>query len=309
MARLPSRPTRRLRRLRPFCAGAARQWPALLLALAGPVLAHDTWFAPLPAGPQGEVLLALGTGAQFPRQETALDQALLQASGCRQPDGRTQPLQWVAYRDEATVLRVPVPDAPAGSSRAAHTKPAVQPLDCWLQARPLSITLDDAVVGLYLDEIRAAPAVRARWAALQARGVRWQERYTKHARIVALPPAPAAAASAAPATPGDDDTAGPGPALDLRPEMPATALRAGDSLRVQLLRDGLPLAGAAVVLRNDLNPLPLWHSSDAQGWLQLRLPLAARWLLSSVDLRPSDTQPDAWDSRFVSLTIETLPRR
>jgi hypothetical protein len=37
------------------------------------------------------------------------------------------------------------------------------------------------------------------------------------------------------------------------------------------------------------------------------LPLAARWLLSGVDLRPSAIDPDGWDSRFVSLHIETLP--
>ena len=291
----------------------ALRWRALLLlpALASPAWAHDTWFAPLPPGPHGETLLALGTGAQFPRQETALDRALLAASGCQQPGGTALPLQWQAYRDDATVLRVP------GTGAAPGGNAARRPLNCWLQARPLSITLDDAVVALYLDEIRAAPAVRTRWAALQARGVRWQEQYTKHARIVMAVPASgttgadtrAAHAGAGPTDPDTGLPASPAPALDLQPAMPPAALRAGDTLRVQLLRDGQPLADAAVVLRNDLSPLALWHRSDAQGWVQLRLPLAARWLLSTVDLRPSASTPDAWESRFVSLSIETLPRR
>ena len=79
--------------------------------------------------------------------------------------------------------------------------------------------------------------------------------------------------------------------------------------RVRLLRNGQPLPGLPLALRNDLNPLTLWHRSDADGWVTAVLPLAARWLLSGVDLQPSATDPDGWDSGFVSLHIETLPRR
>ena len=273
-----------------------RRWIApLLLALASAAQAHDTWFAAMPPGPQGEVVLALGTGELFPKQQTALDKDLVQASGCQTPGASAaRPigrLQWVAYRDDAVLLRV-APGAPAGAR-----------LSCWLQAQPLSISLDDAIVQLYFDEIRALPAVRDRWATQRARGVRWQERYVKNARIE-LPAAVPTATTAGPA-----GQAGGSPGLDLQPDMPAGPLRAGDTLRVQLLRDGQPLAGLPVVLRNDLNPLPLWHRSDADGWVRLTLPLAARWLLSAVDLRPSDTQPDSWDSRFISLSIETLRRR
>ena len=270
-----------------------RRWPAaLLLAVAGSAAAHDTWFAPLPGDGPGSTLLALGTGAQFPRQETALDRGLLQASACQQPGGPATPLHWVAYREDATVLRASRPGGPG------------KRMQCWLQAKPLAVTLDDAVAALYLDEIRAAPALRTRWAGLRARGVRWQEQYTKHARIV-LPGDAGSGDAGADAPP--DGAAVPG--LDLQPAMPTTPLRAGDLLRVQLLRDGQPLAGLPVVLRNDLSPLPLWHRSDAQGWVTLALPLAARWLLSAVDLRPSTAQADAWDSRFASLTFDTGPRR
>lgn len=273
-----------------------RRWLApLLLALAGGAQAHDTWFAPLPPGPQGAVVLALGTGDRFPRQETPLDKDLVQASGCQALGGPGQPaaaaLRWVSYRPDAMVMR-------SAQSAQPHIRQS-----CWLQAQPLSATLDDATVTLYLDEIRALPAVRDRWAALMLRGVRWQERYVKHARIE-LPAAQPSAASA-----GRAGQAGGAPGLDLQADMPAGPLHAGDTLRVQLLRDGQPLAGLPVVLRNDLSPLALWHRSDADGWITAVLPLAARWLLSGVDLRPSDTEPDGWDSRFVSLSIETMPRR
>ncbi len=258
----------------------------LLLALAGSAAAHDTWLAPL-AAPDGTRLLALGTGDRFPQQQTALDHQQVQAAACQHGDGGSTPLTWVRYRDEATVLR------------PAAALPADARWRCWLQARPLPITLSDAVVALYLDEIRALPAVRARWAAQQARGVRWQETYTKHARIE----------TAGPGTAGQPGAADGLPGLDLQADMPAAALRAGDRLRVQLLRDGRPLAGQPVALHNDLNRLVLWQQTDADGWVTWRLPLAARWLVTSVDLRPAEGRPDAWDSRFASLAIETLPQR
>jgi hypothetical protein len=273
-----------------------RRWLApLLLALAGNAHAHDTWFAPLPPGPQGELVLALGTGARFPRQETPLDKGLVRASGC-QVRGAPQPaattaLLWVSYRTDAMVLR-----------SAQSTQPHLRH-SCWLEAQPLSITLDDATVTEYLDEIRALPVVRDRWSDLQRHGKGWQERYVKHARIELQAAAPSAASAGLPGQ------AGGTPGLDLQADMPAGPLRAGDTLRVRLLRDGQPLAGLPLILRNDLSPLALWHRSDADGWITAVLPLAARWLLSGVDLRPSATDPDGWDSRFVSLHLETLPLR
>ena len=272
---------------------------AVLLALAGNATAHDTWFAPLPPSAQGELQLALGTGTRFPRQETPLDKDLVQASGCQRPGTTTTQaittpptaaLQWVAYRSDSVVLRGPQ-DTPAGAR-----------LSCWLQAKPLAVSLDNHIVDIYLDEIHALPAVRARWAGMRERGVRWEEHYVKHARIE-LP------AAAETSTAGQPGQAGGIPGLDLQADMPAGPLHAGDALRVRLLRDGQPLAGQPVVLRNDLSPIALWFSTDTDGWITLRLPLAARWLVNTVDLRPSDARPDAWDSRFASLTLQTLPRR
>lgn len=280
------------------------RWLAAALALlAGAAGAHDTWFTPVPGNGGGDTVLALGTGERFPQQQTALDIGLVQASGCQASGSAASgsaasaavlPLQWQAYQDNATVLRT------AGTV-AAGTR-----LSCWLQAKPLPLELDDALAKAYLDEVRASPTVRARWDALRARGVRWQEQYTKHARIELAGAQGTAGASGTAGAPGWSIG---GPGLDLQADMPAQPLRRGDSLQVQLLRDGQPLAGLVLALRNDLSPLTLWHQTDAQGRATLRLPLAARWLLSGVDLRPSETRPDAWDSRFVSLAIETLPQR
>jgi hypothetical protein len=36
------------------------------------------------------------------------------------------------------------------------------------------------------------------------------------------------------------------------------------------------------------------------------VPLAGHWLLRGTDLRLSDTVPDSWDSRFVTLAFSVL---
>ena len=264
----------------------------LLLCGSAKAWAHDSWFAPLPRTDRGEAVFAFGTGNQFPVQEVTIPLTQLQRSGCQGAGQRVAPMRWVADRPVALVLR------------SARPVPATAALSCWAQLHPIPIEIDDATVEVYLNEISALPAVRERWAALRARGVRFQETYTKVARVElnALEPGVAAA----PASSGPEAVAGL--ALDLRVESPLP-LRAGDTLRAQLLRDGQPLAGLPLELRSDLSPLGIWRQTDAEGRISVPVPLAANWLLRGVDLRPAEGRPDAWDSRFITLAFEALPRR
>ena len=39
----------------------------------------------------------------------------------------------------------------------------------------------------------------------------------------------------------------------------------------------------------------------------MTVPLAAKWMLRGTDLRLSTSNPDFWDSRFVTLTFEVFP--
>jgi hypothetical protein len=247
-------------------------------------------------------VLALGTGNQFPKQESPVGVRQLQTSGCRGEGLPATRLRWVADQPAALVLRTALP-APAGSA-----------LTCWAQLVPIDIEIDDATVDVYLKEISALPAVRERWAALKAAGKPWRETYVKSVRIELLGNT---ANNTAGNTAGSTTTAGPststtaaidGLGLDMLLESPLP-LRAGDTLRAQLLRDGVPLAGQPLELRNDLSPLGLWRQTDAQGRIELVLPLAANWLLRGVDLRPAADHPDRWDSRFISLGLQVLPRR
>ncbi len=265
---------------------------ACLLAMAATAQAHDSWLAPLPPSDRGEALFAFGTGNQFPVQQAAIPLAQLRSTGCISEGLRPTPLRWVADLPTAVVLR------------SARPVPATAALTCWAQLKPIDIEIDDnATVEVYLKEINATPAVRERWAALRARGVRWQETYTKHARVEVNP-----AAGTGLVNGGADAVAIEGLGLDLRIDSPQP-LRAGDTLRAQLLRDGQPLPGLPVELRSNLSPFGFWRTTDAEGRLHLPVPLAARWLLRAVDLQPSAAKADAWDSRFVTLAFEVLPRR
>ena len=264
---------------------------AAVLALTGTATAHDSWFAPLAPTERGEAVFAFGTGNQFPVQEIAIPLQQLRSTGCRSEGLRPTAMRWVADRPTAVVLRSGRPMSPA----AAFT--------CWAQLRPIDIEIDDATVEIYLNEVKAVPAVRERWAAQRARGVRWQETYTKHARIEVH-----AADAATPANGGADSAPIDGLGMDLRIESPQP-LHAGDTLRVQLLRDGQALAGLPVELRSDLSPIGFWRTTDAEGRLQLPVPLAARWLLRATELRPAAGDTERWDSRFVTLAFEVLPKR
>jgi hypothetical protein len=268
----------------------------LLASLAWPALAHDTWFRLLEPSARGEPVLALGTGNRFPQHEVPVWPDHLRSSGCRS-DGPSAaapaPLRRHAQQDQALLLR------------AASPRPAGAALTCWMQLAPIDIGIEDPIVEIYLDEIGAPPALRARWAAMRARGLPWQETYTKHARIELDPlDGSTAAGSTAPIE---------GLGMDVRLEAQRRPLRAGDKVGFQVLRDGRPLAGLTVELQSEFDP-PLhpikpgptsrWAETDREGRVSFTVSVPGRWLLRGTELRPSASQPGRWDSRFVTLAFD-----
>lgn len=300
--------------------------PALALALAlawvcalaaGPAAAHDTWFTPLPPTPRGQLVLALGTGTAYPRYEVAVAPQQLADSGCVGEGVREKPLrdgvelsldgirQWFASATDAANAGVEAPPVapPVLALRTGRPVSPAASVSCWARLVPIDIDIDDATVDVYLDEVQALPAVRERWAALKARGARWQETYVKHARIELDGDGDSAALATPAFTP-----ALPALGLDLRLQAARRPLRAGDSLRVQLLRDGQPLAGQPLQLAGTDGSAGVWHRTDATGQLELRLPAAGRWLLRGTELRPAADGSDRWGSRFVTLAFEVTAR-
>ena len=248
-----------------------------LAAAAHSALAHDTWFAPLPARNDGGVALALGTGNQFPVQESGIDIKHLVYSGCRHEPG-SAPIALQRTADAPTALNVRV--------RAERSLP----LSCWAQTASFDVELADDKIALYFKEIQAPAAVRDAWAQMRARGVKWKERYTKHARIE-INPGPSAA------TPVNM-------AMDVLLESPQRTPRRGEPLLFRVLRNGQPLADFPVELRGDRVAFGLWRKTDTEGRVRLSAPLPGRWVLRGTELRISERESDTWESRFVTLAFE-----
>jgi hypothetical protein len=84
--------------------------------------------------------------------------------------------------------------------------------------------------------------------------------------------------------------------------------QAGQSLQVQVLRDGAPLAGFAVELRSERFRAGFWRRTDEEGRISFVPPLPGYWIARGVDLRLSGERPDTFDSRFITLAFEVRPR-
>ena len=246
---------------------------AVLLFATAAAQAHDTWFHALPPV-AGAPTLALGTGNRFPVQESGVGAEFLERQGCsfKAADGRdaSQPLMRPLHNvPHALILRGP---------------PRAQ--SCWAQLVPLEIELPADKVAIYLREVQAGVALRAAWADMQRRGVPWKERYTKHARIdftaIGAEPAPMA--------------------MDIVREAAA-----GGSFSFRVLRDAQPLPGLAMEWVSDRATLGIWRRTDAEGRVSVPALPPGRWVLRATDLRLSTTEPDRWESRFVTLAFE-VPR-
>lgn len=250
------------------------------LAGAGSATAHDTWFETLPAPRPGEVALQLGTGNRFPQHEFTVGEASLRQQGCRRDGAKAVPLQAAGESTQALTLKA----RPGGGTGT---------VTCWAQQQPFDIEIEPATVEVYLKEVNASPAVRAAWAELRSRGLPWRERYVKHARIE-LPGR---------GNRGNDAAAPTGMAMDVLLDSGLQPLKAGDTVRFQVLRDGQPLKDFAVELQNDVSPIGIWKRTDAEGRVSFTVPIAANWLLRGTHLRLSTSTPDTWDSGFVTLAF------
>lgn len=278
---------------------------ACLAALVPAVaVAHDTWLEQRPA-PAGNVELALTSGEVFPIAQTSIAASSLIDSGCVSAAGRRVLLRAGQAGPSALTLHA-----------APHSGDTVAA--CWVQTESFDVKLPARLVPTYLREIAAPESVRQAWAAHQQQGLPWIERYTKHARISlsgqpgGSPPSASASASASSSSSSSaSPSPSPSPAMALDIEIEAVGgLRAGDTLRFRVLRDGQPLAGQAVELRGDTSRLGLWRQTDVDGRASVPVPFAGRWVLRATDLRPVPDRAGHWESRFVThaFSVEAAAR-
>lgn len=267
------------------------RWAALIAMCCVPLAqAHDSWFAPVASARADELRLALGTGNRFPVQELSVGAGALKRHGCRAPGASAVPLHVVGETAEALQLRARI--------RTAGTA-APSRVSCWAQMPTFELEMEHDKVALYLDEAHASEALRQAWAAMRARGLPWRERYTKHARhewFAAQPGAPRRAFATSAVAMGMDIVL-----LALR-----GAPHAGDTLRLEVRRDGRALADQPIELLAAAGQASTWVRTDAAGRASVVLPARGEYLLRGIDLRPSSAEPNTWDSRFITLTFTVL---
>lgn len=249
-----------------------RRAAALCLLLAVPAAAHDTWLAPRGEASGGTLRLQLGTGERYPTMETSVGRDPLVHAGCRFEGGEPVPLR--VDRDTPASLQL----SARGDPTRAHA--------CWAQTPAHEAELEPGAVDRYLDEIRAGEAIRVAWKLQRDLNQPWRERFTKHARWDGG---------------GGQPGLGTPMAMDAVPQ--ALPLRPGQRLQLQLLRQGRPLPRLAAELVGAATGIGLWLRTDADGRIDVPVPVAGAWLLRATEVRPDPERPGRWISGFVTFSF------
>lgn len=254
------------------------------LLASGVVSAHETWLLPDDFAPPADssVEFSMTSGMGFPALGSGIDQSRI-ASATLDDGQEVTNLVPSAAREGALSL----------SGFAADSTSCAAVL---LHPRILEIKGDDRVEH-YLEEIGAGSEVWDAWeTASQPR--EWRESYSKFARTYLA---------------GQSDEASPcwqtpsEARFDVLPMSNPTQLKAGDSLRLQLLFDGKPLANQAIgIVREGDEPGPLLRS-DGSGQVVVNTSGRGRHMVYATNLRPARGDDFNWESDFVTLTFMVNP--
>jgi hypothetical protein len=257
----------------------------LLLALAGPAAAYDTWLRPERAAPKAReaVTLDMTSGRAFPTDDIAIMPSRVEKAACRMGDKTT-----------AVESRRPSPNALLLGTSLPKAGVAV----CWASLFPKLTELTPDVVQEYLDEIAAPPAVREAWMAGGKPG-RWRELYTKHVKtFLRVGEAPTAAGDSSWSTPV-------GTGLEIVPESDPTTLHANAELGLRLLFQGKPLPGVEIgLVRAGEQGAGYLPATDGEGRSRFRIGAPGLYLIRATWLRKSKTHDFDWESDFATLTFE-----
>ncbi len=269
--------------------GYARATAALLgLLLSTGADAHETWILPsaFSVAPGTALDVTLSTGSAFPTPQIGTAPDDVTYTRLRQRHGMVE-LTDRSRAEHALQLRVPA------------LREGVAVVYALLPPAPVQLSLTQ--VAQYFDEVKATNEVRAQWAAQRRQQATWAESFTKQAKTCIR----VASSTSTKAKPVNDDGCqrAVGLPLEIVPLESPFALRAGQSLRVRLLWQGKPLAGASVGQVIEPAPDRTFVTTDAQGVARIALDRAGRALIFSVFLRPTD-KPGHWLSDFSTLTVQ-----
>lgn len=259
-----------------------------LIAGAGLAAAHETWILPasmrIPVNKP--VALDLTSGMAFPADDFAIDPKRVTKAHARL-GGTIEEIQRRIVRPKS--LRFVWTPRINGVGTIA------------VELAPKTLLLDPKLINEYYDEIHASTAIRAQWDSIPA-PKQWRESYVKHATSFVRVGSPVR----------DTSWAIPlGLGLEIVPERNPTDLAAGETLRVRVLRRGIPLGGFQVGARREGAPDSgdVFVTTDGTGRATIALPRQGRWLLFGTDLRRARERGLEWRSDFVTTTIGVAARR
>jgi hypothetical protein len=245
-----------------------------VVGIAGVALAHDTWIAPRAFFTKpGETAVFDATSHDaFPALDFAIAPERIARSGVRLA-GQTQRL--VVKRRAAKSLELQAALARAGIAVA------------WLELAPKRLELTPDKVAEYLEDIG-----RHAEASNPPKG-RWRESYRKLMKtVVTVGDAPVDGSAAEPV----------GLALELVPLANPSTLRAGDTLRLRLLRDGRALGGLAVAATH-AGAARRFETTNAEGEVAFTVDRPGPWLFAATELLRSTKPGLEWESLFATLTL------
>ena len=252
---------------------------ATSLALCASAFAHDTWLSPstYSARTGQAITFDLTSGMEFPTLDAAVKPERVANAGFR-------------LGSETGELKGFAPAPNALRFEHSFSSPGVATL--WLQLAPKDIELTDDDVAHYLEEARAPDEVQRAWAAQKGRE-KWKELYTKCAKTCVIVGDPANSLSWKQPV---------GLALEFVPVTTPAELSVNTSAKFTLLRNGKPLANAAVALHSEGDAGPRFEKTDAEGVVTFQLEKAGPTMLATVHLRPP-TAGKPWQSEFSTLTF------
>jgi uncharacterized GH25 family protein len=255
-----------------------------LLVVAAAASAHDTWLLPeqFAVAPDSALALDLTSGTAFPEPDTPIDPARVARA---------------AFRLHGQSLALTDLSAAAHSLRVQATPAAQGIATVWMELAPQTIELTAPQVEAYLAEIDAPDLVKRRW--IVSRPQRWRERYTKHAKTFVRVGDAAA----------DHSWSEPvGMYLELVPQSDPTRLVAGDTLVVQVLRDGISLPGFALAVQRESGAAEQMQRTDGGGNVSFDLDRPGRWLVRGTWLLAVADPAVDWESHFTTLTLDVGAR-
>jgi uncharacterized GH25 family protein len=263
---------------------------ALTLIVVARAAAHDTWL--MTATNVGRVgtpfRLDLTSGEAFPADDFAIEpERVLHA----------------VVRERGVIRALPRPTTTPRTLQYAWTPTAAGVATIGIELQPKTLVLAPNLIDEYLGEIDADSGVRAAWKALGDKQ-QWTESYSKHAMtFVRVTPARANVRWMA-----DKIWKRPlGLQLELVPERDPTAMHAGETLFVRVLRRGVPQAGFPVGAIREGRTKPIFFHTDTAGRAGVVLDAGGRWLINGTSLRRSTSGATVWESDFVTATLHVAP--